>query len=90
MAHSESNLVAIGTWVKVIEHETGDTEVYHLVENRETDYLQNKISPENPVGGACLAPKRAKKSASMARMAKSRFRFLKLVNTNIGNNIRNR
>lgn len=57
MAHRESNRVAIGTWVKVVEHETGDTEVYHIVENRETDYLQNKISPENPVGGALLGSK---------------------------------
>lgn len=61
MARGESDSVTIGTWVKVMEHGSGDAEVYHIVDNRETDYLQNKISPENPVGKALLGSKPGEK-----------------------------
>lgn len=49
--------VAIGTWVKVVEHGTGEEEVFHIVENREADVLENKIPPDNAFSGALLGSK---------------------------------
>lgn len=49
--------VTVGTWVKVVEHGSGDEEVFYIVENRDTDYLKNKIPPDNPMGRALLGSK---------------------------------
>lgn len=48
--------VDLGTWVKVQEQDGGE-EVFHIVQNSETDYLENKISPDNPVGNALMGSK---------------------------------
>ena len=58
---NSADSVTIGTWVKVLEDATGEAEVFHIVENRETDYLENKISPDNPVGRALLGSKPGEK-----------------------------
>ncbi len=47
-------LAAVGTWVKVKELGTGDEELYQIVESRETDYLENKLPPDNPMSRALL------------------------------------
>jgi transcription elongation GreA/GreB family factor len=58
MSHDNANAsAAVGTWVKVVEHSSGDEEVFYIVEPRETDYLDNKLSPDNPMGCALLGAK---------------------------------
>lgn len=59
MANGDSaESVAVGTWVKVVEHGSSDTEVFHIVESREADFLENKLPPDNPMGRALLGCKR--------------------------------
>jgi transcription elongation GreA/GreB family factor len=47
----------IGTWVRVVEHGSGEEDVFYLVESREADYLENKIPPESPMSRALLGSK---------------------------------
>jgi transcription elongation factor GreA len=49
--------VSVGTWVKVLEVDSGDEEVFHIVEPREANYLENKIPPDNPMGRVLLGSK---------------------------------
>ena len=39
------------------EHGSGDEEVLHIVESHDTDYLENKIAPDNPLGRVLLGSK---------------------------------
>jgi transcription elongation GreA/GreB family factor len=48
---------AIGTWVRVVEHGSGEEEVFYLVESREANYLENKIPPDSPMSRALLGSK---------------------------------
>lgn len=57
MTNQPAGSVGIGTWVKVVEHGSGDEEVFHIVERRETNLLENKIPPDNPLGRALLGSK---------------------------------
>ena len=55
MSHDNSvGPAAVGTWVKVVEYGSGEEEVFHIVESREANYLENKIPPDNPMGRALL------------------------------------
>lgn len=49
--------VAVGTWVKVLEHGSDDEEVLHIVESGDANYLENEIAPDNPLGRALLGSK---------------------------------
>ena len=49
--------VAVGTWVKLVEHGSGDEEIFHIVKSREVNYLENKIPGDNPMGRALLGAK---------------------------------
>jgi transcription elongation factor GreA len=49
--------VGVGSWVKLVEHGTGDEEVFHIVETREVNYLENKIPDDNPMGRVLLGAK---------------------------------
>jgi transcription elongation factor GreA len=52
-----SGPVAVGTWVKLVEHGSGDEEVFHIVNAREVNYLENKIPSDNPMGRALVGAK---------------------------------
>lgn len=49
--------VTIGSWVRVCELGSGDEDVFHIVEIREVDLVNNKIPPENPLSVALLGSK---------------------------------
>ena len=49
--------VTIGNWVRVVEQASGDKEVFHIVEAREVNYLENKIPPDNPMARALVGSK---------------------------------
>jgi transcription elongation GreA/GreB family factor len=46
--------VTVGTWVKIVEQDSGDEEVFHIVESRKANYLENKIPPDNRMSRALL------------------------------------
>ncbi len=56
-ANNSVKSVAVGTWVKVVEHGSGDEEVFRIVDSREMDYMENKIPPDNPMGRALMGSK---------------------------------
>lgn len=41
--------VDVGTWVKITGFVPGEEEVFHVVPESETDVLDNKIPPSNPL-----------------------------------------
>ena len=41
--------VDVGTWVKITGFVPGEEEVFHVVAESETDILDNKIPPSNPL-----------------------------------------
>lgn len=49
--------VAVGTWVKVVEHGSCDEEVFHIVERGKANYAENRIPADNPMGRALLGSK---------------------------------
>ena len=68
--HNSAEIVEVGTSVKVLEQGSGDAEVFYIVENWETDYLENKISPDNPVARALIGCKPGRMSRLKAQMAR--------------------
>ena len=56
MSHDVSvGSVDVGTWVKMVERGSDDVEIFHIVEkSSESNYLKNKIAPDNPLGCALL------------------------------------
>ena len=49
--------VAVGSWAKVVDQGSGEEEIFHIVDPREVDLLENKISKDNPMGYALLGSK---------------------------------
>ena len=70
--------VAVGTWVKVIERSSGDEEVFHIVESREANYLENKLPPDNPMGRALLGSKPGEEIALEGPNGKVEFSVLEI------------
>jgi transcription elongation factor GreA len=70
--------VAVGTWVKVLEKGTGDEEVFHIVEPREANYRENKISPDNPMGRVLLGSKPGEEVALVGPTGTVKFSILEI------------
>ena len=49
-----TDLVGVGSRVRVLDRETGDEENYYIVGATEADPINNKISDESPIGAGLL------------------------------------
>jgi transcription elongation factor GreA len=80
MRSSENSVetVAVGTWVKVLEKGSGDAEVFHVVEPREANYVENKISPDNPMGRVLFGSKLGDEVALDGPTGTVKFSFLEV------------
>lgn len=53
----DSQLVNVGTYVKIQDKETGEEEEYRIVSSAEADLARGKLSNESPVGSSLLGKK---------------------------------
>ena len=53
----DSQLVNVGTYVRILDKETGDEEEYRIVSSAEADLARGKLSNESPVGASLLGRK---------------------------------
>jgi len=57
IAKGDGDAVALGSTVRIKALDTGREDEYTIVSEDEADVLENKISPQSPVGGALLGKK---------------------------------
>lgn len=50
----DTNVTALGSWVKIREAGEEDEEIFHLVDARHADLANNKLHPDNPMARALL------------------------------------
>ena len=56
-ADRDTKTAAVGSWVKVREEGEDETEVFHLVEGRFANVVENKLHPDNPLARALTGAK---------------------------------
>jgi len=79
MAHEHDvDTVQVGTWVKVVQDDSGEHEVFHIVESPQTDYLENRIPPENPVGRALMGSQMGEEVAINGPKGKVKFTVMEM------------
>lgn len=78
MSDSSAGSVAIGTWVKVVEHDSGDEEVFQIVARDDASHLENKIPLDNPMGRVLLGSKPGEEVTLEGRNGPVRFSVLEI------------
>lgn len=53
----DSQLINVGTYVKILDKETNEEEEYRIVSSAEADLARGKLSNESPVGASLLGKK---------------------------------
>ena len=57
MVDHSSQEITVGSWFKVTGFIPGEEEVFRIVSENETDYVNNKISPTSPLARALVGAK---------------------------------
>ncbi len=71
-----TDVVSVGSKVKLKDLDTGDIFEYTIVGSAETNPLENKISNESPVGSALIGKKKGSLVEALAPVGKVRYEII--------------
>lgn len=71
-----TDVVSVGSKVKLKDLDTGDIFEYTIVGSAETNPLENKISNESPVGSALIGKKKGSIVEALAPVGKVRYEII--------------
>lgn len=77
-AFSKADGVVMGSTVRVKALDTGRESEYMIVSEHEADVLEDKISPESPLGGALLGQKEGEVVEIEAPRGRVKYRILEI------------
>lgn len=72
------NKVSLGSQVSLLDEQSGETQVYTLVNSKEEDIFENKISTESPVGKALLGKKKGNVVEVKTPIGQLKYKIVKI------------